>query len=180
MAETKIVEGIVESVSSNTGTSKKGGTWTSKSFKIDGEWYGGFLDADNKAKVTGASEGDTIKLRVEKNAKGYWNYTKDFKVVKTGEKVSSPSGSGTTSLAGFTREYGMAIGKASGVVQGLCASGAIKTPEKATTALLALGKVIMEEVWLATPDTLGFTETESIEPPVEKEADNENDGFDED
>lgn len=179
MAETKIVEGIVESVSSNTGTSKKGGTWTSKSFKIEGEWYGGFLDADNKAKVTGASEGDTIKLRVEKNAKGYWNYTKDFKVVKTGEKVSSPSG-GTTSLAGFTREYGMAIGKASGVVQGLCASGAIKTFEKATTALIALGKVIMEEVWLATPDTLGFTETESIETPEADEDSGDDDGFNED
>ena len=165
----KTVEGVVEAISSNSGTSGKGGTWTSKSFKIDGEWYGGFIDADNKARVTAAGEGDTIKMVVEKNAKGYWNYSDKFKVVSTGVKVNDAAG-GTTSLGQFTREYGMALGKASGVVQGLAIAGKITTPGKASSAIIAIGKTLMEEIWLATPEKLGFVETEEavVEPPVEE------------
>ena len=188
MAESKIVEGVVEAIDGSSGKSKKGGTWTSKRFMIDTEWYGGFIDAENKAKVTSVGEGDVIRIKVEKNAKGYWNYGDKFKIVSKGVAVNTPDG-GTASLGQFTREYAAAIGKASGIVQGLCAAGVLKTPAKAQTVLIALGKKIMEEVWLATPETLGFAEV--VEPTAPEAQDDldaefdadgpeEDEGFDED
>ena len=168
MAETKIIEGVVEAVSSRTGKSTKGGNWTVKNFKIDGEWYGGYIEADNKAKVTKAGEGDTLLIKVAKNAKGFWNWSTDFKILKEGVKVASADGA-TTSIGAFTREYGMALGKASGLVQGLAAAGKITTVKKAGEAVVELGQLIMSEVWLATPESLGLVEEDGDEQVEEIE-----------
>lgn len=165
----KTVEGVVEAVSKRTGKSSKGGNWVAKSFMVDGEWFGGYVDAENKAAVSKASEGDTIKMIVEKNAKGYWNYADKFKILAEGVKVATGDGT-DASLKAFVREYGSSLGKASGIVAALVGAGKVNGPAKAYDATVKLGRQFMEEVWFATPESLGL-----VQEPVEEEEVEESD-----
>lgn len=77
MGET--ITGVVEKINttfSPTGAPRK---WTKKSFLVNGEWFGGFLDKNNVGSMEKVQEGNSVKLTFE--VKGNFKNLLDIAVV---------------------------------------------------------------------------------------------------
>lgn len=59
------VIGVVEKVSVMDSPANSARKWTKKSFLVNSEWYGGFVNADNSKSINSINEGDSVKIKYE-------------------------------------------------------------------------------------------------------------------
>lgn len=62
------IVGVVEKVNDQSGPNNK---WQKRSFKVNGTWYGAFLNKENTMSFNAVREGDTVKLGYSQNGKFY-------------------------------------------------------------------------------------------------------------
>lgn len=58
-------QGVITKVSVTQSPAGAARKWTKKSFLVNDEWYGGFVNADNKASLDAVGEGDAVEISYE-------------------------------------------------------------------------------------------------------------------
>lgn len=58
-------QGVVTKVNTSYSPAGAARKWTKKSFLVNDEWYGAFVNADNKAPMDAVNEGDSVEVTYE-------------------------------------------------------------------------------------------------------------------
>lgn len=59
------IQGVVTKVNTSYSPAGAARKWTKKSFLVNDEWYGAFVNADNKASMDAVNEGDAVEVSYE-------------------------------------------------------------------------------------------------------------------
>ena len=81
-------QGVVTKANTTFSPANAARKWTKKSFLVNDEWYGGFINADNKALYESINEGDAVKVLYEDTGK-YKNLV-SIQLVEKGEPAKAP------------------------------------------------------------------------------------------
>jgi len=171
------IKGIVEHISEKSGGSGKR-KWTMRSYCINNQWFGGFLDKDDMPPPV--REGDEVEINfVENGQYNNWKSGADVQVVRAGETVPAPvdknAPKGTTtdvapiSLKDVRSAYGGMAKVAAALLQ-IAYSKDLKG--KQLDALFAAHSRLTEDLTLA-----GFNYNLKTEEDEDAETDDESDNL---
>ncbi len=84
-----LVQGNIENIKPIVTGNGARGEWKKRSFQLNGEWYGGFLNKDNAPVVESLSIGDSVKFEMTTSPDGKFKNFKDIELVATSPSVSN-------------------------------------------------------------------------------------------
>ncbi len=108
-----IVNGTIENIKPIVEGAGARGPWRKKSFMLNGEWYGGFLNGAEDAAAENAGIGDVVEFEMTVSKDGKWKNFSSLKVVSNaGVAAPSPAASAAIVASGNVAAPALAGAKA--------------------------------------------------------------------